>query len=325
MRFKNYIELNKVGKEQKYNYLNKQINYASYLYNNKFGHFNQNHYKYNDGNKYGKNFNELTKRIKRVFFFNDSRTNQTKINTDLWITIKRRRNYLVDFAKTYYALYEQQKLTILSFVVYEDNYDTASKFLDTINKKFKRKNINKYGGIWVRDVGVINDKVHFHILLAIDYIDRNKFKLLFGKNISEEKYSVQFLRKSKYGMVNYLSKKNIFGRNKERGYSKSNEYKLPSLEIKLNFIYKGESKSVERLIRSLKTLENFSYSTKQTQILTPTTQTSSTCSNSPFHSLKVDLISSCCSDRGKLALVNNNSLSGLYLNFLPFGPPNWSA
>ena len=57
----------------------------------------------------------------------------------------------------------------------------------------------------------------------------------------------------------------------------------------------------------------------------PITHTSSTCSRSPFQLEKALLIISACSIWVKLLFFLSRSENCLYLNFLPLGPPNWSA
>lgn len=59
--------------------------------------------------------------------------------------------------------------------------------------------------------------------------------------------------------------------------------------------------------------------------LTPITQISSICSRLPFHWSMVLLRISRCSRMG-LSWMDTSRFSNCeYLNFFPFGPPNWSA
>lgn len=66
----------------------------------------------------------------------------------------------------------------------------------------------------------------------------------------------------------------------------------------------------------------FQYDFIITYSFIPITHTSSTCSKLPFHSLKALFKISTCFFCGKLLFLINRSENCLYLNFLPFGPPN---
>jgi hypothetical protein len=152
-------------------------------------------------------------------------TGEVFINSDLNIR-KYKRNKTVDsFGDSYELAYRKNQVSILSFVVNDDMYNSASKFIEMLVKKLKRYNIPKLGHLWVRDVGEIKFKKHFHILVALPRIESDIFNKLFNCG-GEKKYKVEFM-KTKRGLRNYLKKKELFGIKGQRTYGRSRLFKKP--------------------------------------------------------------------------------------------------
>ena len=143
--------------------------------------------------------------------------------TDLDSRKFKRNKHIENFTKTYKSQFSAKKVSILSFVVNESKYATVSKFLNMIGKKINRKQIEKLGYVWVRDVGEINFERHFHVLIATSRITPKTFQELFSKK-RHSYFDVEFLRNPN-GLRAYLTKKELFGVNKQRSYGKSIEFK----------------------------------------------------------------------------------------------------
>ncbi len=137
---------------------------------------------------------------------------------------KHKRNIQVEqFVKCYTSSFKKQKISILSFVVKEAYYQTISKFVNTISKKFARKGIKKLGHVWVRDVGDIQAEKHFHILIATTRIEPETFRNLFSKK-RHSNYDVEFARNTK-GLRTYIKQKELYGSKKQRAFGKSVEFR----------------------------------------------------------------------------------------------------
>ena len=74
--------------------------------------------------------------------------------TDLQSRKFKRNNMINQFVKCYASMFKKQKISILTFVVNEEYYQSISRFINMISKKFARKDIKKLGYVWVRDVGI---------------------------------------------------------------------------------------------------------------------------------------------------------------------------
>lgn len=137
--------------------------------------------------------------------------------------LKSKRNKMINsFVKTYDRLYTNEEISIFSFVVYEKDYLTVSKFLNTISAKFRRKNIKKLGYFWVRDIGNIQFEPHFHVIMATSRINKDEFENLFLKK--SQKFKVEF-QKTKSGLKKYLTDKELFGRKGQRTFGRSRNFK----------------------------------------------------------------------------------------------------
>ncbi len=108
----------------------------------------------------------------------------------------------------------------------ESHYDSISKFINTINKKLSRKKIERFGYVWVRDVGDVKAELHFHILLATSRISPQTFNELFSKKTNSN-YEVEFAYHPK-GLKKYIEKKGLYGSKGKRAFGKSREFKKPN-------------------------------------------------------------------------------------------------
>lgn len=137
--------------------------------------------------------------------------------------LKSKRNKMINsFVKTYDRLYTNEEISIFSFVVYEKDYSTVSKFLNTISAKLRRKHISRLGYFWVRDVGNLKFEPHFHVIMATSRINKDVFENLFLNK--PQKYKVEF-QKTKSGLKKYLSDKELFGKKGQRTFGRSKEFK----------------------------------------------------------------------------------------------------
>lgn len=142
---------------------------------------------------------------------------------------KRRQDKLFQFSSIYLSLWETKRISIFSMVASEKHYTSASKFINMIKRKFKRKSVDVFGYIWIRDVGDIKFKQHFHILIATTTVNSSLYEVLFS-NIDDNRYSVEQL-KTKYGMIKYLNKKEIFAKKNYRNHQASRAFKKPKMDI----------------------------------------------------------------------------------------------
>jgi len=144
--------------------------------------------------------------------------------TDLQGKIYRRDTALHSFFRKYSSAFSRREVSVFSAVVNQDKYPTITKFINTTTRKLKRKGIERFGYVWVRDVG---DKYfkHFHVLIATIRIDEKDFNQLFNKKKNNH-YEIQFLKSPK-GMKKYLKDKNLYGSIRQRTYGKSRKFLLP--------------------------------------------------------------------------------------------------
>lgn len=157
-------------------------------------------------------------------FYNDE-TDEYYKTTDLQQKKNKRKKIFNDFKYTYKNLHKEKNISILSGESNINNYKSVGDFLRFICKKLRRKNIEIYGYVWVRDVGEIKFEPHIHFYIAISRIDGKVFKDLF-KNKKHSKYEIQYLR-SINGMNRYLLSKELYGGNRKRSYGKSRKFLLP--------------------------------------------------------------------------------------------------
>ena len=144
--------------------------------------------------------------------------------TDLQSRKFKRNNMINQFVKCYASMFKKQKISILTFVVNEEYYQSISRFINMISKKFARKDIKKLGYVWVRDVGDIKAERHYHIIIATSRIESTTFKDLFSKK-RHSNFDVEFARNPK-GLKNYIKEKELYGSKRQRAFGKSVEYKI---------------------------------------------------------------------------------------------------
>lgn len=137
----------------------------------------------------------------------------------------KRNKYFEDFQRIYSPLYQAKEVSILALVVCQDQYETITKFLNTISRKLKRKGVEKYGYVWVRDIGDKKFNKHYHLLLATSRIDKEQFNFIF-KTKKTQGYEVQFMKSNK-GLIRYIKKKELYGINRQRTYGRSRMFKRP--------------------------------------------------------------------------------------------------
>ena len=153
-------------------------------------------------------------------------TAEVNVITDLDSRKYKRNKLMANFKLAYNNQFKKQKVSILTFAVKESKYSSISVFLNMLNKKLSRKQIQKLGYVWVRDVGEKNFEKHFHIIVATSRITPNIFHELFYKK-RHSNFDVEFLRNPN-GMKAYLTKKDLYGINKQRAFGKSKEFKKPN-------------------------------------------------------------------------------------------------
>lgn len=158
--------------------------------------------------------------------FVNTETGELNSITDLDSKKYKRNKYFDLFQKTYAKLYKDHEVSILAIVVNQANYETISKFVNTLSRKLKRKEIDKYGYVWVRDIGDETFEKHFHLIISISRITTSQFNELFYKKNNQD-YEVQFM-KSEKGLIRYIKEKELFGKKRQRTYGKSREFKVPT-------------------------------------------------------------------------------------------------
>ena len=172
------------------------------------------------------NSGQNPKKAKSVKTLLNPETGQLLDFTDL-SNKKRKRTFCFDeFLKMYKKPYDLKKISILSFVIYDEKYKSISDFNSMITRKLTRKGIKKLGHVWCRDIGEINFESHSHFLVATSHIDAKLMNLLFC-NKRHNDYKVEFCYNPK-GLKDYLIKKELYGLNKQRSYGKSINYLLPN-------------------------------------------------------------------------------------------------
>jgi hypothetical protein len=165
---------------------------------------------------------QISREPKYELTFLNTTTDRRHTTNDVIMLKGKRDKIISSFYMTYERLFLSKTISIMSFVVYEKDYSSVSKFLNTISSKLRRKNIDKLGYFWLRDVGEIEFKPHFHILMAISRISQSEFDNMFLKKT--QKFKIQF-QKTKKGLKTYLSDKELFGRKGQRTFGRSKVFK----------------------------------------------------------------------------------------------------
>lgn len=177
-----------------------------------------------EGSKKSDNIGQtpLTAKYKKTFL--NIETGQICEVTDLESKIYKRNNYLKLFFSVYTKYFVKKSLSILTAVVNQDEYQSITKFVNTITRKLKRKGVDRLGYVWVRDVGDEIFHKHYHIIIATTRINEVLFNELFCKK-KHNHYEVEFLKTPK-GKATYITDKDLYGANKQRSYGKSRRFPL---------------------------------------------------------------------------------------------------
>jgi hypothetical protein len=160
-------------------------------------------------------------------------TGEVRSRTDLQTKMYKRDICVESFFTVYKEYYGKKTHSILCAVVNQDQYNSITKFINTITRKFKRKGIDILGYVWVRDIG---DKIfhkHYHVIFATPLINAALFKEIFC-NKKHNHYDIQFLKTLK-GMAKYIKDKDLFGAKKQRSFGKSRLFsikKVPKSKFK---------------------------------------------------------------------------------------------
>ncbi|MFA6923107.1 MAG: hypothetical protein WC223_02535 [Bacteroidales bacterium] len=171
------------------------------------------------------NIGQIPKEAKVIKTFKNTNSGILSSITDLQLLKNKRNKYLLEFLYKYKKYFEKKEISILTGVINLEHYTKIGSFVSDFKKKLKRKNIDVYGYVWVRDFGNEMFKIHAHILIATARINETTFSNLFSKK-THSKYNFQFA-KSIGKLTNYLKKKELYGVNKMRAYSKSRKFLTP--------------------------------------------------------------------------------------------------
>jgi len=177
------------------------------------------------GTNYNDKLGQIPIEAKYRFIYFNSITGKKSFATDWGLRINRRNNMFDEFYRKYKVPYSIHEVSLLTFVVSQEHYSKPSNFLSNITRKFKRKNIQRLGYIWARDIGEEVFERHYHVIIACEKISKEQFKIIF-KNKNGNHYNVQFIKKTN-GMRNYLKVKGLFGGGRLRAYGKSRQFLLP--------------------------------------------------------------------------------------------------
>ncbi len=169
------------------------------------------------------NYGQTPQRAKSLKYFVNRFTGEMVLVTDLQQRKNKRNLHLDNFITTYDNLQKEGLVSILGIVVNVSEYNTISKFLDSMRKKLKRKNIDTLGYVWVRDSGDRKAIPHFHIMIATSKISSEDFNKLFSKK-RHSKYEVQLSYNPK-GLKAYIKVKELFGGKRQRAFGKSKVFK----------------------------------------------------------------------------------------------------
>jgi len=166
---------------------------------------------------------QIPRQASQLLSFLNTETGELFTVTDLTIKVSKRNHVFDEFRRVYENLHRQQRVSVLGFVVSSEV--APSYFIAMLKKKLNRKGINCWGYIWSRDIGDIRFKQHTHCIIVSDFLSVEKFSDLFYKK--RDNYSV-ILIDSLAGQKGYLASKNIYADYKQRAWSKSKHFKIPT-------------------------------------------------------------------------------------------------
>ena len=93
-------------------------------------------------NKNSNNSGHTPQTAKYIKHYVDPATGEYVSNTDLRSRIYKRDRLLASFCDFYEKYNSEERVSILAIIVDESNYDSISKFLNSIKKKLSRKEID---------------------------------------------------------------------------------------------------------------------------------------------------------------------------------------
>lgn len=182
--------------------------------------------------------------------FTNIKTGKSFWGNDLQFKKIKKNRVLEDFDKAYWNFYSTGLLTITSCVVNAEDYKSVSEFINNKKRLLKKHNIKVLGYVSVLDIGDILQRPHYHILFATTIMSEEQV-VKFLNDKGKKRYSAELL-KTKNGMKNYLSKKELFSKNKKgRSYTKSRKFEsLLSLKIKQESkVNKSPKSKIKTLIK----------------------------------------------------------------------------
>ncbi len=177
-----------------------------------------------EGSTDSDNLGQIPLKAKYKKTFLNTITGELSYTTDLLSKVSKRNKFINQFCEVYSKSFKNKKISILSLVVYTERYKSISKFINTITRKLKRKNIERLGYVWIRDVGDERFEKHYHIIISTSRIDSTMFHTLFNKKTHND-FKVEFMRDEE-GMANYIKEKDLFGEKNQRSYGKSRLFPL---------------------------------------------------------------------------------------------------
>jgi len=170
-----------------------------------------------------RNWGEIPRKATKELIFKHKENNQTRATTDLALTLKKRNKRFAEFRNTYYRLFKKREISVLLFVCSIDRYKSPSIALKDCIRKIKRLNHTVLGYIAIRDIGDIEFKRHFHIMLSLKKISKDEFENLKGRKRSENYEFI--LCEDLTDFVHYLSEKAVYAPYKHKSYYSSRQFR----------------------------------------------------------------------------------------------------
>ena len=167
---------------------------------------------------------QIARIAKRLLTFENIFTKERFQITDLKIEKNKRNAILDNFENKYLLAFKRKEISMLCFVISADKYESPSKLISNMNRKFKRKGLIKKAHMWLRDIGDIDFDLHSHCLFIIGRINGKVFRNLFKLKKIDAGYKVVLcnsFEKSK----GYLRSKEIYRAFKQRAYGCSRKFK----------------------------------------------------------------------------------------------------
>lgn len=165
-----------------------------------------------------------SRKPRQLLIFNDLITGERRAVTDLQRAKNKREGILRNYFETYWESYLAGNVTMVSAVVDADEYKDVSMVIRCLKKRLLSRNAELLGYVCCRDKGDKCQRNHFHLHFAAKNLDLDGVKLLYTTDHS----SAQTLE-TKYGMLSYLSDKELIGPFRKNAYTRSRVFKAPNL------------------------------------------------------------------------------------------------